>query len=129
MMVQAAGAPQSVSGKVTAQHCDRLAVVYVRQSTLRQVTQHSESTKLQYALVERANALGWAPSQVLVIDEDIGFSAGGGQDRPGFTRLVSEVSLGHVGVGAGHRDVAAGSLWPGLAPVAGAVRAVANVAG
>ncbi len=98
MTVQTTRPWESVSGKVTAQHRDRLAVVYVRQSTLRQVTHHTESTKLQYALVERASMLGWAPSRVLVIDEDMGHSAGGGQDRPGFTRLVSEVGLGHVGV-------------------------------
>ena len=53
---------------------------------------------MQYALVERAAALGWPPSRVLVIDEDTGHSAGGMQDRPGFTRLVSEVGLGHVGM-------------------------------
>src|SRR5947207_3029766 len=98
MTVQTTRPWESVSGKVTAQHRDRLAVVYVRQSTLRQVTHHTESTKLQYALVERASMLGWAPSRVLVIDEDMGHSAGGVQDRPGFTRLVSEVGLGHVGV-------------------------------
>lgn len=86
------------AGKVTAEHCDRLAVVYVRQSTLRQVHENTESAKLQYALVERAAALGWVPSRIVVIDEDTGHSAGGGQDRPGFTRLVSEVGLGHVGV-------------------------------
>lgn len=85
-------------GKVTAEHCDRLAVVYVRQSTLRQVHENTESAKMQYALVERAAGLGWVPSRIVVIDEDMGHSAGGGQDRPGFTRLVSEVGLGHVGV-------------------------------
>lgn len=85
-------------GKVTVEHCDRLAVVYVRQSTLRQVHENTESAKMQYALVERAAALGWVPSRIVVIDEDMGHSAGGGQDRPGFTRLVSEVGLGHVGV-------------------------------
>src|SRR5436190_14346848 len=98
MTVQTTRPWESVSGKVTAQHRDRLAVVYVRQSTLRQVTHHTESTKLQYALVERASMLGWAPSRVLVIDEDMGHSAGGVQQRPGFTRLVSEVGLGHVGI-------------------------------
>src|SRR5437867_960316 len=86
------------SGKIAAHHRDRLAVVYVRQSTLRQVAQNTESAKLQYALAERAGELGWPPSRVLVIDEDMGHSAGGAQQRPGFTRLVSEVGLGHVGV-------------------------------
>jgi hypothetical protein len=129
MTVQATRAWESLSGKVTAQHRDRLAVVYVRQSTLRQVTQHTESAKLQYALVERAAVLGWAPSRVLVIDEDMGYSAGGGQDRPGFTRLVSKVGLGHVGVVLGIEMFAAGPLGAGLAPAAGAVRPVADVAG
>ena len=87
-----------MSGKITADHRDRLAVVYVRQSTLRQVAQNTESARLQYALPERAQDLGWTPSRVLVIDEDMGHSAGGGQQRPGFTRLVSEVGLGHVGI-------------------------------
>jgi DNA invertase Pin-like site-specific DNA recombinase len=86
------------SGKIAAHHRDRLAVVYVRQSTLRQVAQNTESAKLQYALAERAGELGWPPSRVLVIDEDMGHSAGGAQQRPGFTRLVSEVGLGRVGV-------------------------------
>ena len=85
-------------GKVTAEHRDRLAVVYVRQSTLRQVQENTESAKMQYGLAERAAELGWVPSRIVVIDEDMGHSAGGGQDRPGFTRLVSEVGLGHVGV-------------------------------
>jgi len=87
-----------VSGKVTGHHQDRLAVVYVRQSTLRQVAHNTESGRLQYALVERAAALGWAPSRVMVIDEDTGRSASGVQERTGFTRLVSEVGLGRVGV-------------------------------
>src|SRR5437762_13852350 len=83
MTVQTTRPWESVSGKVTAQHRDRLAVVYVRQSTLRQVTHHTESTKLQYALVERASMLGWGPSRVRVIDEHMGHSAGAGQDRVG----------------------------------------------
>ncbi len=70
----------------------------MRQSTVRQVAENTESATMQYALVERAGALGWPPSRVLVIDEDMGHSAGGLQERPGFIRLVSEVGLGHVGV-------------------------------
>ena len=60
--------------------------------------EHSESTRLQYALAERAVALGWAPSRVLVIDEDLGHSASGADARPGFARLVAEVGLDHVGI-------------------------------
>jgi DNA invertase Pin-like site-specific DNA recombinase len=73
-------------------------VVYVRQSTAQQVADHRESTRLQYGLAERAVGLGWAPSRVLVIDEDLGHSASGADARPGFQRLVSEVGLDHVGI-------------------------------
>ncbi|MBW8767381.1 MAG: recombinase family protein [Geodermatophilales bacterium] len=85
-------------GKVEPWHRDRLAAVYVRQSTAAQVVEHGESTRLQYGLVERAVALGWARSRVLVIDEDLGHSAAGIDTRPGFARLVSEVGLNHVGL-------------------------------
>ena len=95
-------APQSVralrSEKVLPWHRDRLAVVYVRQSTAQQVLGHQESTRLQYGLVDRAQALGWAPDRVLVIDEDLGRSATSAAGRAGFQRLVSEVSLDHVGL-------------------------------
>src|SRR4051794_7375793 len=84
--------------KIRPRHRERLAVVYVRQSTLRQVQQHGESTRLQYALADRARALGWQPGQVVVIDDDLGRSAASALDRPGFQRLVAEVGLGHVGL-------------------------------
>src|SRR5579871_2113498 len=79
-------------------HRDRLAVVYVRQSTVQQVLAHQESTRLQYGLVDRAQALGWAADRVLVIDEDLGRSGTRADERAGFQRLVSEVSLDHVGL-------------------------------
>ena len=85
-------------GKIQAWHRDRLAAVYVRQSTAAQVVDHQESTRLQYGLVERAVALGWAAARVLVIDEDLGHSASGADARPGFQRLVSEVGLDHLGI-------------------------------
>ncbi len=85
-------------GKVQPWHRDRLAAVYVRQSTTAQVHDHQESTRLQYGLAERAVTLGWAPSRVVVIDEDLGHSASGIDARPGFARLVSEVGLDHVGI-------------------------------
>jgi DNA invertase Pin-like site-specific DNA recombinase len=88
----------SVSEKVQGRHRDRLAVVYVRQSTLRQVEQHQESTRLQYALVERALRLGWARERVEVIDDDLGRSGAPAANHPGFQRLVAEVGLGHVGL-------------------------------
>lgn len=84
--------------KVRAFHRERLAVVYVRQSTPQQVLDHQESTRLQYGLVGRAQALGWAADRVLVIDDDLGKSGTTAQGRAGFQRLVSEVSLDHVGM-------------------------------
>ena len=89
---------ERLEGKIQPWHLDRLAVVCVRQSTPQQVLDHAESTRLQYGLTQRAVDLGWAPSRVLVIDEDLGHSASGLVDRPGFQRLVSEVGLDHVGL-------------------------------
>ena len=86
------------SEMVRSWHRDRLAVVYVRQSTAQQVLDHQESTRLQYGLAGRAQALGWAADRVLVIDEDLGRSAATVEGRTGFQRLVSEVSLDHVGL-------------------------------
>jgi DNA invertase Pin-like site-specific DNA recombinase len=85
-------------GKVRGIHLDRLAVVYVRQSTLKQVHAHQESGRLQYALKERAVQLGWSPGRVVVIDEDQGHSGKYVEDRVGFQRLVAEVGLNHVGL-------------------------------
>src|SRR5258706_1455362 len=90
-----------LEGKIQPWHRDRLAVVYVRQSTAAQVQDHTESTRLQYGLAERAAALGWAASRVLVIDDDLGHSASGADARPGFQRLVSEVGVDHVGIRLG----------------------------
>jgi DNA invertase Pin-like site-specific DNA recombinase len=89
---------ERLEGKVGPRHRDRLAAVYVRQSTAQQVAGHQESTRLQYGLAERAVGRGWAPSRVLVIDEDLGHSGSGADARPGFQRLVSEVGLDHVGI-------------------------------
>jgi DNA invertase Pin-like site-specific DNA recombinase len=83
--------------KITAAHLKRQAYLYVRQSTLRQVLENTESTKRQYALRERATALGWAPDQVVVIDSDLGQS-GADSDRVGFQRLVAAVGMGEVGI-------------------------------
>ena len=81
---------------VTAHHLQRLAYLYVRQSTLQQVFEHTESTARQYALRERATALGWPPEQIVVIDQDLGHSGASTADRLGFQRLVAEVGLGKV---------------------------------
>ncbi len=84
--------------KVQGRHRERLAVVYVRQSTLQQVERHQESTRLQYGLVDWALELGWARAGVEVIDEDLGKSGASAEGRLGFQRLVAEVGLGHVGL-------------------------------
>src|SRR6266566_7372089 len=83
---------------VTAHHLIRLACLYVRQSTLQQVMENTESTSRQYALRERARALGWANERIVVIDQDLGHSGASTADRLGFQRLVAEVGLGQVGL-------------------------------
>jgi DNA invertase Pin-like site-specific DNA recombinase len=84
--------------KIRAWHLDRLAVVYVRQSTPQQVSENTESTQRQYALVQRAIDLGWPADRVLVIDEDQGLSGATAEGRLGFQRLLAEVGLDHVGL-------------------------------
>ena len=84
--------------KVTARHLARQAMLYVRQSTLHQVLENTESTARQYGLRERAVALGWEASRIVVIDSDLGQSGASAADREGFQRLVAEVGLGHVGL-------------------------------
>ena len=84
--------------KITPAHLSRMAYLYVRQSTLRQVLENTESTQRQYALRDRAVALGWPLDRVVVIDSDLGQSGASAADREGFQRLVTEVSLGRVGI-------------------------------
>jgi DNA invertase Pin-like site-specific DNA recombinase len=91
------------SPKLKAWHLDRAAVVYVRQSTPQQVADHRESTARQYALADRAVALGWPPSQVRVIDDDLGRSGQSIEGRPGFQRLLTEVALDRSGSSSGWR--------------------------
>src|SRR6476661_5074386 len=86
-------APPTLPEKIGGRHRDRLAVVYVRQSTLQQVGRHPESTRLQYALAERAQQLGRPPERVVVIDDDLGRSGASAAVRPGFQRLVAEAEL------------------------------------
>jgi DNA invertase Pin-like site-specific DNA recombinase len=87
-----------MSQQITARHLQRLACLYVRQSTLQQVFENTESTARQYALRERAMALGWSTDQIVVIDQDLGHSGASAADRAGFQRLVAEVGLGKVGL-------------------------------
>lgn len=84
--------------KVTFAHLKKQAYLYVRQSTLRQVLEHSESTKRQYALKERAVVLGWPLERIITIDDDLGCSGAESTQRCGFQRLVSEVGMDKAGV-------------------------------
>jgi DNA invertase Pin-like site-specific DNA recombinase len=88
----------TVPSKITADHLRRQAYLYVRQSSLHQVQDNRESTKRQYDLKRRAQALGWSSEQVVVVDEDLGVSGSTASERKGFQRLVAEVGLGRVGV-------------------------------
>lgn len=84
--------------KVTPAHLRRNAYLYIRQSTLRQVFENSESTKRQYALRGRAVALGWTLDRIITIDSDLGQSGASAVDREGFQRLVAEVGVGKAGI-------------------------------
>lgn len=84
--------------KIQDRHLERLAVVYVRQSNPQQVLDHQESRRRQYALADHAVTLGWPKDRVLVIDEDQGQSGHSVEQRDGFKRLLTEVTLGHVGL-------------------------------
>ena len=97
-----AGLVQRRSGsfcdKIVRRDQDRLAIVYVRQSTAQQVERHQESTRLQYALADRAAQFGWLRERIVVIDDDLGRSGASVEGRLGFQRLVAEVGLGKVGL-------------------------------
>lgn len=84
--------------KVTPRHLKRAALLYVRQSTMRQVFEKTESTKRQYALRDRAVALGWPRDEIVVVDGDLGHTATAAGDREGFERVVTEVGMGRVGM-------------------------------
>lgn len=84
--------------KLTPRHLERKAVIYIRQSSPKQVRDHLDSQLTQRALVERAQSLGWHADRIEVFDGDLGQSATGGQEREDFKALAAEVALGHVGV-------------------------------
>jgi DNA invertase Pin-like site-specific DNA recombinase len=91
-------AEHSTAAKIRGRHLDRLAIVYIRQSTPHQVAEHRESADLQYQLRRRAVELGWPDARVLIIDDDQGISGQSIDNRPGFQRLLAEISLGRVGI-------------------------------
>jgi DNA invertase Pin-like site-specific DNA recombinase len=84
--------------KIDVRHHDRLAVVYIRQSSMTQVHRNQESTKIQYGLTGMAEQLGWARERILTIDDDLGISGASAEGRLGFQRLLSEVAFDHVGI-------------------------------
>ena len=86
------------TGKITAAHRRRDAVIYVRQSTLAQTQENTESLALQYELRRHAAELGWSEQQITVIDDDLARSAASTSGRLGFTDLVAAVGLGKVGI-------------------------------
>jgi DNA invertase Pin-like site-specific DNA recombinase len=88
----------NADSKVSADHLQRRAYLYVRQSSLHQVLENTESTARQYALRRRAVALGWLEEQITVIDRDQGQSGASAADREGFQRLVADVGLGKAGI-------------------------------
>ena len=87
---------KELNHKITQMHLSKKAIIYVRQSSEKQVQNNLESRRLQYALTQRAQELGWKEAEV--IDEDLGISAAVGSRRVGFERMLSGVTLGQVGV-------------------------------
>src|SRR5690348_1982258 len=90
--------PDTAASKVTAAHLSRTALLYVRQSSLKQVIHNTESAIRQYDLRGKAISLGWGADQITVIDIDQGHSGASAADREGFQHLVAEVSLGRAGI-------------------------------
>ena len=95
--------------KITSSHRDRAALIYLRQSSMAQVRDHTESTRSQYGLAETAAGLGWARTSIEVIDTDLGISGKWGVAREGFTELVTRMCRGDVGAILGLRSPG----WPG----------------
>lgn len=83
---------------IQAHHRQRKAVIYIRQSTPHQLLSHQESLRLQYALQDRAQALGWSLEQIEVIDQDLGISGSHSHNRNGFQQLLAETALGQIGL-------------------------------
>jgi DNA invertase Pin-like site-specific DNA recombinase len=87
-----------MNSKITAGHLKKTAYLYIRQSTLRQVFENTESTQRQYALRQRAIVLGWPAERIEIIDCDQGQSGASTAEREGFQKLVAEVGLGKAGI-------------------------------
>ena len=89
--------------KIQPSHWQRLAYIYIRQSSVKQMTDHPESQIYQRRLAQQAEALGWPTTRIRIIDTDLGQSAKEGTSRTGFQELITEVSLGHVGIIFGYQ--------------------------
>ncbi len=116
---------QRSSSKIGDRHLDRLAIVYVRQSTPQQVLENRESRERQYALAQFAQRLGWPAERVVIIDEDQGHGGKLTDHRTGFQRLMTEVSLNHVGIVLGlelSRVSRSNTEWHRLIDVCGIFR-------
>lgn len=88
----------TMQSKITQAHLDRDAAIYVRQSTMLQVTKHTASTRLQYDLRGRAESFGWPREKIAIYDSDLGVSGAKPSGRKGFAQLVSDVGLGRIGI-------------------------------
>jgi len=86
-----------MAGEVTKEHISRKAYIYIRQSSQRQVEQHTSGRQVQYNLTQRAKHLGWPDNHIDIIDEDLGVSASGTKKRTGFEKLLSHICQGKVG--------------------------------
>lgn len=87
-----------IQTKALASHLNRLAIIYIRQSSPLQVEQNTESRHRQYQLAQRASEMGWPDQRCIVIDDDLGISGANSYNRPGYQRLVSMVALREVGI-------------------------------
>ena len=96
--------------KITSSHRERAALIYLRQSSMAQVREHTESTRSQYGLADTAAGLGWPRTSIEVIDTDLGISGKWGVAREGFTELVTRMCSGRCGGDLRDRDHPAGPV-------------------
>lgn len=101
--------------KVSPEHLRLNAALYVRQSTSQQLRDHQESTHRQYQLTHRLEAFGWHRDQIIVIDEDLGISGSGRQQRPGFQRLFESCHRAESRYRARTGNESSGTQLKGLA--------------
>lgn len=83
---------------ITSKHLNRKALIYIRQSSPHQVLTNQESLRLQYALQQKAQELGWRQSDIEVIDADLGLSGSTAEMRTGYKEVLAQVAMGRVGI-------------------------------